>query len=354
MLLVRVRPLKNESLQSYCMKLAQSNGYHFSAFCTQIGKESKRYKSTKIDDRKEIVQLITDISGYEEVGDVVDFQACYKTHKSFVDYARIKICPKCIKNHDLPLYWSLKTYIVCVDHQIPMIDKCSSCNSNITEESLIKSCCIECLTPLNEMSSDKVKIDHYSEMCHTAFSTFQGDTLAFTNTIENTLRLGLEELIILKHVYGELCGQYRAQEKKRRLFSLGELREKQLACGVIAQDINNVRGALVKYAELKILAGHINLGSAFIEVIQMFKYQGAKRVKEVFESILFSPPKEIDNIGVGINWLEKYFDIPPDNLVDVVKNSCSNFILKTQGRESILLKDVKLVVETYDASTTKH
>lgn len=347
MLLVRIRPNKSESFQTYCNKLAQSNGYNFSAFTAQIGREAKRYKSTVQDDRKEIVDLIATITGYQEVADVVDLQACYHTHKSFIDYTRIKICPYCIGNGKLPLYWSLKNYLVCASHKTQMIDVCSTCEVKLSEESLRQSCCVECLKPLNEMSSSPEILDQYSNLVYRAFSDFQGSTLDFTQVIDSQLRQPLEELIVLEHIHDKLEGLDRTQEKKKRLFTLNELHRKQLACDQIAQDKSNIRSMLLRYVLLQVSSGHVNFSIALVEIINMLKYQGAERVKEAFNEILFQPHQQIEHLVVGILWLEKHLYISSKALVEFAKNNCSNLILKTQGQPSIQLRDVKYLVQEY-------
>jgi hypothetical protein len=90
------------------------------------------------------------------------------------------------------------------------------------------------------------------------------------------------------------------------------------------------------------------LGTALIEVISLFKYQGSKRIKGSVESILFQPPQQIENLAVGVNWLEKFLDLSSKQFVEFVKHSCSDSILKTQGSPTIYLKDVNKLVQRYE------
>ena len=231
MLLVRVIPNKSESFQTYCIKLARANGYPFIKFFNQVREEIKLHNLHSTRNNIGRTEFISDITGYSEVLDVVDLFVCYKSHRAFIEYKKIKYCPKCFPLEEcFPLYWSLKHYLVCVIHESLLINSCSHCNHGFTEETLRRMCCLKCFKSLEEMYSEQVEVDKYSKFFFNAFSSFQGNTSEFTSILNNKLKNSLEDVLNIEKRNGFSFDEWGASEVPRIKSTLAVRYEKQLTC----------------------------------------------------------------------------------------------------------------------------
>jgi hypothetical protein len=231
MLIVRIKPNKSESFQTYCIKLARVNGYPFIKFSNQIREEVKLYNLQNPKNKIRKPELIRDVTGYSEVLNVVDFFICYQSHKPFIEFTKIKFCPQCFPaQEDFPLYWSLKHYLVCVTHESLLINSCSHCNHGFTGETLRRMCCLKCFKSLEEMYSEQVEVDKYSKLFFAAFSSFQGNTFEFTSILNSKLKNSLEDVLKIEKRNGLSFDGWGTSEIQRTKSTLAVRYEKQLTC----------------------------------------------------------------------------------------------------------------------------
>jgi len=349
-LLIRPKVNSSESLQSYLIRLSRANGYKYPAFSSGITAQSKPHRSFKLEDRKEIQSLISNIAD-SNVHELVDVWECGHSFKHLFDYSRIKSCPKCLEQENILLpYWSLKNYLVCTKHKVLLIDSCSRCDVRFEEQSYVKGHCIKCKLEIQENRIDYVKLGSFDQKIHDKLLEFSIDSGRF--------RKILSEDIECIYVNYQICSYLiKGLENKskyislRRTLSIASLYEAQKEIQQIIDEGKVSKLLLDSLFEYRNTTSK-GISSFITPVFKILMSQHGSLYKAELINMLITAPNGLGDWPVGLNWVEKLLLIKANDLKVFAKENFPNIEVKCQGPFTVLIRDLNFLLSEYSKHST--
>ena len=159
-LLARPRPYRYESLSSYIKRVAYDN-YCSPSWIRELWEISyftttSRANCNITDQTFNAIKNTIDISDQEiRTIDINQFGVglwesndenyLQINKKYFIDENNTKFCPKCLEEQNYhKIYWHLKDILVCLEHNLELIDKCVNCGFHLRVENVIDGICQKC------------------------------------------------------------------------------------------------------------------------------------------------------------------------------------------------------------------
>jgi len=344
-LLIRPKVNPEESLQSYLIRLAQANGYKYSAFSSAITANSKPHRSFKADDRRIIQSLIAQISDPNAI-ELTDVWECASYNKNLFDYTRTKICLDCYNDKEiLPPRWRLRNYLCCSQHKVLLIDCCSKCEEKFEEDTFVKGYCLSCELPINEMQTKSVPNELCSIDTQSMLDTFVGNTAKFCSFIDINLKQHYFNTHLCSIMLNEINDNH-LPFSHRRSYSISELYD---FYAQIFSLLNNgcLKNLICDYLrKMKLVKGKA-FGTALSSIYSDVISEEGKIFKTEITNVLMNPPPDMSNWPVHVKWIEKFFNIPSDALKNLVTSELEEYELKIQGSTSISIKDVNILLSEY-------
>lgn len=175
MLLIRPKPIADESFIGYLFRLANANGLTYESLSLLVRSRAAPIKSYSIDDRHTIKRLFVQLTGHSNVVTLFDPWEFYLGYKKLFDYQRIKFCPYCFAESNFyRAEWHSRYKFSCEKHKRYLIDVCSSCSKEVVANSIISGSCISCGTRLEQMHSLAEKPMHFNILEVIASETSRG------------------------------------------------------------------------------------------------------------------------------------------------------------------------------------
>lgn len=346
-LLIRPKIIASESLQSYLIRLARTNGYTYKAFSAGVSANSKPHRSMKLADRQEIRSLIEEISDPNS-SELADVWECAHYQKQIFDYSRIKFCNQCYQEEKLlPPHWWLKNYLICTKHKALLVDSCPECNTRLNEDSFIKEQCANCEVNFQLFQHKVCEPDSYSALLDKAFSTFVGNTQHFILRHNENARKTFIQHNIGSFLLKGLQGQTTSRDNRRN-FSIEELSQSQHDCQELINE--GIREALIKYLSKIKKETSKAIPSAFSPILDLLNQPEGACFKDALIQILLTPPDELANWPLEVSWLEKFLDIPVGEIERAITEKYPEYRSKSQGRMKIEIKNIGFIINEFSLS----
>ena len=167
MLLIRPVPLFQESLLQYACRLARVNHYSYGELMKLIRSLSDVPLEYSASGRKNFRNLIIQLTGHNEVEELLDPHFFNWKFPIVFDLSRTKICTFCLIEDDRAYYnWHYRHNLICNIHQVFLIDRCRFCSKIFSNSVLISKRCSSCKASLSVSDSHisytmTFKIDKY-------------------------------------------------------------------------------------------------------------------------------------------------------------------------------------------------
>lgn len=161
--LIRFKPEPDELLTSWLIRLINAHGALIHTFCRQLWPSLSIWTQDIDSTPPEIIvkrlATHTGISKNEIIScTLIDYENKFFKKLTISGsttgvlslgiYHRVRnrkahqYCPLCLKNDDSPYFrkkWRLAFYTICPEHQVPLLDSCPTCGSNIVPRHLLWS-----------------------------------------------------------------------------------------------------------------------------------------------------------------------------------------------------------------------
>lgn len=345
---IRPRPILNECLQSYIIRLCREHSWKYEALKNHVTKHVAPLQSPKTKDRELLAKYFSSKTGYSAVALLEDVWGYVEGNRTMFDLARNKICPSCYEGScAVPAYWFFKNYLTCIKHKTLMVDSCWQCNQKYSQDSLIKLACDDCHASIFDGVPDEVQADKYSQNIHTLFAGRQETHANNLNKIKKYIIPDESELSVLKSLISNLSIDSSGNRHTRRFSTIKELYLKQKKCS----DLMNVESILSKEITDVIhelyLNGLRDVGRMTVSIKPYISEQGAKPIFDALKKFLMSCPKELSELKVGIKWLENLFGIENGKLKLLAENEFPQHLIRTQGASSFLAIHSGKLIEQY-------
>ena len=284
-MLIRPKIIPFESFQSYLYRLLAVNGLKYSAFGPFVSRNVAPIKSQKLSDRKKIQRYVATTTRQDAILNSVDLSEIAYQHPKIVYLSTIRFCPTCYQNqHILPAFWYFKHYVTCAIHETLMIDSCTSCSTQFTEDTFISGHCQNCKVALINQSETKVKLDAYSSLIHHHFSDANLGNEQYISLIYEYL-INFPEQEIGADAVLEYLSQYKNTKKHERNYTNIERYDRQLARLQMLTDTDVVRGVLLQVAKIHVNAGRDSARDIFFPISKLVGKKGGDHFIQVLRDL---------------------------------------------------------------------
>jgi hypothetical protein len=349
-LLIRPRVNPKESFQSYLIRLARSNGYKYTAFSSAITARAKPHRSFKPEDRNDIQSLIAKIAD-NNARNLVDVWECGYYFKHLFDYSRIKICLKCYGSEKvIPPHWWLKNYLVCVEHQLLLVDSCSNCKTRFNEQSFVKGQCLECGLEIDHNKSAEVDSEIFDKKIYSLFSEEKTSSSLF----RGILSADVEQIYVHYQICSYFLKEIHSRDKyinHRQTLDIHDLYCVQSETQKIVDD-----GKVSELIGDALCAYRANSGkgiSSFIApVFKLIMSANGGLYKAELIKVLIKAPEGLGDWVVGLKWVEKLLSIEANNLKEFVQSYFPELEAKNQGTYGVLIRDLNFLLTEYSKYTS--
>jgi hypothetical protein len=346
---IRPRPILNECLQSYIIRLCREHTWKYEAFKNHVTKHVAPLQSPKQKDRELLAKYFSSKTGYASVALLEDVWGYVEINRTTFDLARNKICPSCYEGaYAVPAYWFFKNYLTCIKHNTLMVDSCWQCNQKYSQDSLIKLKCDDCHASIFDGDPIKVQTDKYSQNIYSLFAGRQDTHANNLKKIKKHIIPVESELSVLKSLTNNFSNDSSGNRHTRRFSSIEELYLKQKKCS----DLMHIESALSKKITDVIhelyQTGLRDVGRMTVSIKPYTSDNGAKPVFEALKKFLIYCPQELIELKVGVKWLENLFGIENGELKLLAENEFPQYLIRTQGPLSFLaIHSGKLIDQYY-------
>jgi len=346
---LRNRPysVDGEALQSYICRLAKANAYSYRRLSEFYNDETAALRSYVSGDRVKIRSLTQELCGQIDVQNLIDIWSYYKDDKELFDFSRIKLCPCCYKsgyNSISAKYW-LKHLISCNSHGRLLIDKCSTCDADITFHTLAANQCLNCNALISDMKASETASDGFSTVLNEAFTSSQTPEL-FLNELQNISYKVLNQLkivLLLVDVPSLSADKY---WKKRRKLTIEDLLLYQTEGYKYIEDGVLLKDGIKRYVYSAYKSGKRDLSYILASFTRL---EGAKGTQFFFDSlkeVIGELAEECPEISLSISWLERLYQIEETQLDSFIY--LNHFDLYSSGsKKTINIKNLPIIFNNY-------
>jgi hypothetical protein len=347
-LLSRLRPVREESLQSYILRLCEKNGWKISAFKSYLKLVAASMDSKKDTDRKKIINYLIGSTKQQEIFNLVDIRSFANTHKDHFDLSKIKYCPKCFSEKIILLpVWSIRHNLVCTIHNELLIECCSKCNCKFDEETFSMKRCSNCLSHLTLMTSTQISPDKYSVAINRTFFGFVGDSEQFIKLFENNLS-GYRVKIRGLHALVTFERDFPMRRERRAFMSIDSKFKQYVKCQKLCEDHAFLVANLIDYIYFKKKVRVYDLGKILASFKFILKEKDNQFFKDAIDELIFLKPELFFDCRVGLGWLEQYFQFSENELSSFAKTQCDYMILPNRGGPSIRIINIPNLLKKYN------
>jgi hypothetical protein len=343
-MLIRPKIIPYESFQSYLYRLLAVNGLKYLAFGAFLSRNVAPIKSQKLCDRKKIKRYVATTTKQDAILNSVDLSEIAYQHPKIVYLSTIKVCPICYQNQNiLPAFWYFKHYVTCATHKTLMIDSCTSCSTQFTEDTFISGHCQNCKMALIIQSETKVEVDVYSSLIHHHFSGANLGSDQYISLIYEYLIKAPDQDLGADTVLGYLS-YFRHTKKHERNYTNIERHDRQLARLQILNDADAVRDILLQVAKVHVNANKNSARDIFFPISELVGKKGGNYFIQILRDLLTSNEPEINELSAGGNWLAKIFSLEKDLFNKFIKENFKHVLY----RQNLPIKFLNQVLTAYE------
>jgi hypothetical protein len=343
----RLYPIKGESLQSFIARLAYANNYSYQRFSEFYNDRAAALRSYGIGDRARIRSLTQELCGEIEIQNLIDIWSYYENDRELFDFSRIKLCPCCYKTASSSIsakYW-LKHIISCNNHQRLLIDRCSTCNTNITFHTLAVRQCLKCNTLISDMKAPEAEGDGFSKVLNEAFASVETPEL-FLKELKNISYQVLNQLkivLLLVDIPSLSADKY---WKKRRKLTIEDLLLYQTEGYKYIEDVALLKDKIKGFVFSEYKSGKRDLSYILSSFTRLDGAKGTQFFFDLLKEVIGELAEECPEISLSISWLEKFYQIEETRLDSFIY--LNHFDLYSSGsKKTINIESLSIVLNNY-------
>lgn len=176
-LLVRPFAKTDESFNGYINRLALVNSASLNNFIYHIGLTSTQFLSSSTKVRAKIAKEVSVLTGYGDITCLFDIRDWGNDFKHLFDYKTQKCCLACLADVQyIRAIWDFKYYTLCHIHKIPLVSKCSFCETRLTASAVLAGFCKVC--------SENLSINEYVSVFNDQISSYIATKFKFVDSSE--------------------------------------------------------------------------------------------------------------------------------------------------------------------------
>lgn len=309
-MLIRPRPHRIESLQSYIIRICRANAWDSRWFSQFILNKCSNKKDSDLQNRNSISRCIAKITKFDEVNKLIDVYKITTKYRKYIAVHRNRICPICYLENRLILnFWYLNLYKVCKLHEVLLIDCCVNCNTRFNADTLINGNCKKCGMSIFKKSFIYRKIDRYSAKINNKFHRISSFA-TYIKSIDYVVGLHNE----IKTLDAILNYFYSRRKKEIFGFSLESTKNKynrQLGCSYLGGNKDELTAVLITIISDYLSSKNCNLilHQAFDFIKYHLKHFENNNLKLCIRNILLSGITEFSNARVRRTFINFIFGI---------------------------------------------
>ena len=349
----RLYPIEGESLQSFICRLAYENNYSYQRLSEFYNDEVAALRSYVVSDRAKIRSLTQEFCGEIAVQNLIDIWSYYENDKELFDFSRIKLCPCCYKscyNSISAKYW-LKHLISCNTHKRLLIDKCPTCDTDITFHTLAVKQCIKCNAQISDMKVPETVGDGFSKILNDAFASAQTPEL-FLKELKNISYQVLNQLnvvLLLVDIPSLSSDKY---WKKRRKLTIKDLLAYQTEGYRYIEDETVLKDGIKSFIYSAYDSGHKDLSYILASFTRLEGTKGTQFFFDSLKEVIVEIADECPEISLSISWLEKIYQIEETQLDSFIY--LNHFDLYSSGsKKTINIKSLSIILNNYKRKLIK-
>ncbi|SEK67494.1 TniQ protein [Colwellia chukchiensis] len=335
MMLIRPYPDEQETLQSYVIRLAKFNHYQFEHWSQHLSQQSISLRQRDAKSRELLTSYLHSVTGMDNVFNLFDQWQFYNKDKRHFDYKSIKVCPLCFaenKGKILSL-WALRYYLVCTKHDTLLVDKCSKCNSAITENTILQGKCGSCVKEVTTFETEVVAPDSFSlELARAAQNQIFDTTVDLINKL----------LIIYTKL--EACSSFIYQDgqalwKKKQAYSIEEKYHHQMQVAELVENENKLVSAIGRYVNLALEEKLYDLGKVLVKFKSYIGNEKFPMMTSAIRTFVLTSEFTEDQ-RVGVTWLNNLFGFESKMFKNFIIDKYPSLVFK----QSVPLNMAKTIV----------